>query len=391
MSESRMPRVYADYAAGAPLRPAALRALTDALASGTGNASSVHREGARARALLESAREEIAAAIGARPLEIVFTSGATEANNLALAGVAAAAGRPLRVAVPATEHSSVLRTAEALAGQGHAACVLPVGADGRTDPEAVAALRPDLLSIAVVNAETGVLQPHAALAAAARRSGALVHLDAAQATALPLDVRALDADLVTLSGHKLGGPTGTGALWVRAGTGLGPLHYGGPQEQGRRAGTESVAALAAFATALAAARVGLAAEGPRLASLTSRLRSGILAVVPRARVAADAAPRAPHLLDVGFPGCAGDALVSAFDLAGVAVSAGSACAAGASMPSHVLRAMGWSGAEAASAVRFSFGWASTTADVERILEILPAVVAGAAAPRQEGAWAAGAS
>jgi cysteine desulfurase len=218
-----------------------------------------------------------------------------------------------------------------------------------------------------------------------------VHLDAAQATATPLDVRTLEADLVTLSGHKVGGPAGTGALWVRPGTRLAPLHHGGPQEQGRRAGTESVAALAAFATALAAARVGLAAEGARLAGLTSRLRGGILAIVPRARIAGDTAPRAPHLLDVGFPGCVGEALVSAFDLAGVAVSAGSACAAGASTPSHVLRAMGWGAAEAASAVRFSFGWASTAADVERILEILPAIVAGAAAARREGVWAADAS
>jgi cysteine desulfurase len=384
-------RVYADYAAGAPLRPAAARALTDALASGAGNASSVHREGARARALLESAREEIAAALGARPLEIVFTSGATEANNLALAGVAAAAGRPLRIAVPATEHSSVRRPAEALAAQGHEPCVLPVAADGRTDPEVVVALRPHLLSVAVVNAETGVLQPCAELAAAARRAGALVHLDAAQATTLALDVRSLDVDLMTLSGHKLGGPAGTGALYVRSGTPLAPLHHGGAQEGGLRAGTENVAALAAFATAVAAARVGLAAEGARLATLTARLRSGLLSAAPRARIAGEAAPRAPHLLDVGFPGFVGEAVVSAFDLAGVAVSAGSACAAGASTPSHVLCAMGWGRADAASAVRFSFGWASTPADVERILEILPGIVAGAATGSQENTWAADAS
>lgn len=397
--------IYADYAAGAPLRPAARRVLDDALASGAGNASSVHWAGARARALLESAREEVAAAIGAHPLEIVFTSGATEANNLALAGVAAAAaGRRLRIAVPATEHASVLRTAEALARRGHDLRVLPVGADGRTDPTAVAAAAPDLLSVALVNAETGVVQACTALAAAARRSGARVHVDAAQAAAvLTLDVRGLDCDLVTLSGHKLGAPTGTGALYVREGTPLAPLQHGGAQERGLRPGTENAAALAAFAAAFAAARAALPEEAARLAALVTHLQREIATLAPDARVAGEAAgatsaaaaaspvPRAPHILDVGFADLDGESLVSALDLEGVAVSAGSACAAGASEPSHVLQAMGWSRAAAASAVRFSFGWASTAADVAAILAVLPRILARARARRTENAWPAHAS
>ncbi len=397
--------IYADYAAGAPLRPAARRVLDDALASGAANASSAHWAGARARALLESAREEVAAAIGARPLEIVFTSGATEANNLALAGVAAAAGRRSRLAVPATEHASVLRTAEALARREHDLCVLAVGADGRTDPAAVAAAAPDLLSVALVNAETGVVQACAALAAAARRSGARVHVDAAQAAAvLPLDVRGLDCDLMTLSGHKLGAPAGTGALYVREGTPLAPLQHGGTQERGLRPGTENVAALAAFAAAFAAARAALPEEAARLATLVAHLQLGIAALAPGARVAGEAAGatsvageaaspvrRAPHVLDVGFADLDGESLVSALDLEGVAVSAGSACAAGATEPSHVLQAMGWSRAAAASAVRFSFGWGSTTADVAAILEVLPRILARARARRTESAWPAHAS
>src|SRR6266481_986717 len=268
-----MTSVYLDYAAGAPLRPAAARVLADVLASGAGNPSSVHWAGARARALLEAAREEVAAAIGARAPEVLFTSGATEANNLALAGVAAAAERRLRIAVPASEHASVLRTAQALARAGHDVTVLPVDAHGRTNSDAVVAAAPDLLSVELVNAETGVVQDCAALAAAARRSGARVHVDAAQAAAvMPLDVAALDCDLLTLSAHKVGGPAGAGALYARSGVALAPLHHGGAQERGLRAGTENVAALAAFAAALVATRAALPAEAARLARLTAYLR-----------------------------------------------------------------------------------------------------------------------
>jgi cysteine desulfurase len=410
-----MRRIYADYAASAPLRPAAEAALREALAAGAGNASSAHWEGAAARARLEAAREEIAAAIGAHPLEIVFTSGATEANNLALGGVAAAAvGRPC-MALPATEHSSVLMPARMLAARGHAITLLPVSADGRIDPAAVAAAAPDLLSVALVNAETGVVQDCAALAAMARTRGALVHVDAAQAAGtLAVDVTRLDVDLLTLSAHKLGGPPGAGALYVRRGTPLVPLQYGGPQERGLRPGSENVPALAGFAAAVTAAVGALPEEAARLARLGERLRRGLAAFDPDARIAGDgatgrgaearaadagvepaaagaSAPRAPHIVNVTFPGLTGESLVAALDLEGIAVSAGSACAAGASEPSHVLLAMGWSRVEAASALRVSFGWASSAADVDGILAALPPILARARARAEEAAWPAHAS
>ena len=405
-----MRRIYADYAASAPLRPAAEVALSEALAVGAGNASSVHWAGAAARARLESAREEVAAVIGAHPLEIVFTSGATEANNLALGGVVTAAEGRLSVALPATEHSSVLMPARALGARGHAVTLLQVSVDGRTDPAAVTAAAPDLLSVALVNAETGVVQDCAALATAARASGALIHVDAAQAAGmLAIDVAQLDIDLLTLSAHKLGGPPGAGALYVRRGTPLAALQHGGPQERGLRPGSENVPALAGFAAALTAAVGTLPVEAERLVRLCERLRRGIAALDPDARIAGDpagdagnaaagrnarlpaaggGARRAPHIVNVVFPGIVGESVVAALDLEGIAVSAGSACATGASEPSHVLLAMGWSQTEAASALRVSFGWASSAADVDGILAALPPILSRARSRAQETPWPA---
>jgi len=409
-----MRKIYADYAASAPLRPVAATALHEALAAAMGNASSAHWGGAAARARLESAREEVAAAIGAHPLEIVFTSGATEANNLALAGTAAAGLRC--VALPATEHSSVLMPARALAARGHVVTLLPVSADGHTDPAAVTAAAPDLLSVALVNAETGVVQDCGTLAAAARAQGGIVHVDAAQAAGmLPLDVRQLDVDLLTLSAHKLGGPLGAGALYVRRGTPLAALQHGGPQEQGLRPGSENVPALAGFAAALTAAVGALPEEVERVTRLGERLRLGIAALGPGVRFADHGAPsfaascgggpateigtvlrsdgtrRTPHIVNVIFPGIAGDSLVAALDREGIAVSTGSACSAGASKASHVLLAMGWNRSDAASAMRASFGWASSAADVDGILAALPPILAGARSRTQEVAWPAHAS
>ena len=364
-----MTSVYLDYAAGAPLRPAAARVLADVLASGAGNPSSVHWAGARARALLEAAREEVAAAIGARAPEVLFTSGATEANNLALAGVAAAAERRLRIAVPASEHASVLRTAQALARAGHDVTVLPVDAHGRTNSDAVVAAAPDLLSVALVNAETGVVQDCAALAAAARRSGARVHVDAAQAAAvMPLDVAALDCDLLTLSAHKVGGPKGIGAVVLADGVlGLEPLLRGGGQEFGHRAGTEDVAGIAGFGAAVKAAMAALEGETIRLEGLRNRLEKGL-------REAADAivfsrdVPRLPNTALFTVPGLKAETAVIGFDLAGVAVSSGSACSSGKVQPSHVLQAMGFGPEIAQGAVRLSLGWSTTEADIDSCLE-----------------------
>ena len=383
---SAMGRVYADYAASAPLRPCARAALAAALDAGAGNPSSAHQEGARARRILETAREQLAAVLGAHPLEIVFTSGATEANNLALSGTAAARPRPCHLGVAATEHSSVLGPARALAADGHRLSVIPVASDGAVDRAAIEAARPTLLAVALVNAETGVVQDVAALAAAARVSGAMVHVDAAQAPGvLPVAVAALGADLLTLSSPKLGGPPGAGALYVRRGTPLAALLRGGPQEGGLRAGTENVPAIAAFAAAAAEAVRERPGEARRLAALAARLREGIVQRWPETRVNGAGAARAPHILSVGFPGLSGESLVAALDLEGIAVSAGSACAAGASEPSHVLVAMGQSAGQASSALRISLGWASTAADVDTILTRLPPVLERARARAREAA------
>jgi cysteine desulfurase len=385
--------VYADYAAAAPLRPEARAAMLDALDAGLGNPSSAHAPGCRARARLEAAREEVAAALAVHPLEVLFTSGATEANNLALAGVVAARCAAGRIAVPTTEHASVLAPARALAARGHVVVELAVDASGRTAAADVAAARPDLLSVALVNAETGVVQDVVALAAAARAHAALVHVDAAQAPAfLPVALAVLGADLLTLSSPKLGGPAGAGALVVRRGTRLAALAHGGPQEQGRRAGSENVAAIVGFATALALAVAERGREVPRLAALHQRLRAGIVAAWPGARftLAADV-PAAPHVLSVMLPGAVGEDVVAALDLEGVAASTGSACAAGAAEPSHVLLAMGRMPAEARAALRLSVGWCSTAADVDTIVRALARVRTRVARRCEEAAWPAHAS
>jgi cysteine desulfurase len=384
-----MMTVYADYAAAVPLRPEARAAVLEALDAGLGNPASVHHAGARARARLEAAREEVAAALAAHPLEIVFTSGATEANNLALAGVAGAREAATHLAVSATEHASILAPARTLAARGHRLTELAVDANGHTDLSGLAAA-PDLLSVALVNAETGLVQNVQALGAAVRARGGRVHVDAAQAAAFfPLGVDALGVDLLTLSGAKLGGPAGTGALYVRRGTPLAPLLRGGPQEQGLRAGTEDVAAIAGLATALAVAIAEREREVVRLRALTRRLRDGLTAAWPEARFTLGSeAVVAPHLVSLTLPGVVGEDVVAALDLEGVAASTGAACAAGAAEPSHVLRALGYPPAAARGSLRLSLGWASTTADVDTIVQALAGVRARIMQRSEEAAWPA---
>jgi cysteine desulfurase len=383
--------IYADYAAVAPIRPDARDAMLEALDAGLGNPSSVHGAGARARARLEAAREEIAAALGAHPLEVVFTSGATEANNLALVGVAGARrDGACHLAVPATEHASILAPARALAARGHRLTMLATDADGRTDRGAVTSARPDLLAVALVNAETGVIQDVAALGEAVRTCEGVMHVDAAQGAAfLPLAVDALAADLLTISSTKLGGPAGAGALYVRRGTALAALHLGGPQEQGLRAGTENVPAIVGFATALAIALAQRAREQTRLTTLRTRLRRHIAEAWPEARFAPmDEMTTAPHIVNVTLPGVVGEDVVAALDLEGIAASTGSACAAGAAEPSHVLLAMGRSRRDATGTLRLSLGWGSTAADVDAIMLALARVLARTMNQSQEAAWPA---
>lgn len=371
-----MPNAYLDYNATAPLRPCARMAMLDALDRG-GNPSSVHGVGRRARAAVEDARERIAVAVGAAPRQVVFTAGGTEANHLAVRGVAAT-----RVLTSAIEHDSVLAAAAA----GHAArVILPVDRDGVLDIDALArALRaedgPALVSVMLANNETGVIQPVAEAAAIAHRHGALIHCDAAQGFGrVPVSFAGLGVDLLTLSAHKVGGAPGVGALVVGDGVALTPLLTGGGQELGLRAGTENVAGIAGFGAAAAAAESERAAGADvRLARLRDALEAGICRVAPEAVVVGASAARLPNTTCVALPGRPAELQVIALDLAGVAVSAGSACSSGKVRRSHVLGAMGYDDAIAGCAIRVSLGWNSEPADVGRFLDAWTAMRAGAA-------------
>ncbi|QBS38001.1 cysteine desulfurase [Thermaerobacter sp. FW80] len=372
-------RVYLDHAATTPLRPEVRQRMVEVLGEAWGNPSSLHAEGRAARAVVDQARIQVAELLGCRPREVVFTSGGTEADNLALKGVALAhRDRGRHIVTTAVEHPAVLEACAALERQGFEVTRVPVDGDGRVDPERVlAALRPDtiLVSVMLVNNEVGTIQPVAEIAAAARARGVLVHTDAVQAAGvLPLDVEALGVDLLSLSAHKIGGPKGAGALYVRAGTQLLPLLDGGGQERRLRSGTENTAAIAGFGVAAELAARECRDRAARLARLQRRLEEGIRARIPDARIHGAGAPRAPHITNVGLPGVTADTVLIQLDLEGIAASSGSACSAGTPEPSHVLQAMGLSADEAFRAVRFSLGDGNTEADVDRVLEVLPRVM-----------------
>ena len=349
------PSVYLDHNATSPLRPAAFDAMVEALRAG-GNPSSVHASGRRSRAIVDRARREVACLAGARPSEIVFTSGGTEANNLALAG----AGRR-RVLVSAVEHDSVRQVLP------HAE-TLPVDGDGVLDLAALqrafaASAEPVLVSVMLANNETGVLQPIAEVVRLARASGALVHCDAVQgAGKVPVDIHGLGVDYLSLSGHKLGGPTGVGALVVREGAPLSPALRGGGQESNRRAGTENVSGIAGFGAAAAQA-----ARGLEVTELRDGLEFAIAQIAPEARVFGAGAPRVGNTSCLSMPGVPAETQVMAFDLGDVCISAGAACSSGKVQRSPVLAAMGVPAAEAACAVRISLGWNTESADIERLI------------------------
>ncbi len=370
---------YLDHNAITPVRPEAKAAVAAALEV-FGNPSSVHAPGRAARDLLDLSREAVAAALGARPAELVFTSGATESAALAIRGVlgAAPAGREDLV-VTAVEHPCVLALALALRAEGLRVTVLPVDRRGLPDPDAARAAvtsRTALVCAMTANNETGVLLPTRELAAVARERGALFFTDAVQAVGkIEVDVRAGGADLLALTGQKLGGPRGTGALWVRPGVALAPI-AGGTQERGRRAGTENLPGIAGLAAAMQAAAGGLGPEAERLGALRDRLEAGLLAAIPGAWVNGGGTPRLPGTLSITLPGVDGEALLMALDLEGLCASAGSACHSGSTKPSSVLAAMGLSGADARSTLRLSLGWTSAEADVERALEVIPRLAGG---------------
>jgi cysteine desulfurase len=367
---------YLDYAASAPLRAEALAAMLPLLERPAANPSSQHGQGRAARAAVETAREQVAALVGAAPAEVVFTSGGTEADNLAVKGTVLARppeGRHL--VCSAVEHHAVLDAAAwAEADAGASVDLAPVDRLGRVDPDRLAGLlrpgRTALVAVMAANNEVGTGQPVAAVAEAAHAAGAVLLCDAVQAAGLPgVDLAGDGIDLLALASHKLGGPTGVGALVVRPGTGLRPLVHGGGQERGLRSGTLPAAALAGFGAAAAAALAErqTGAVATTLAALRSRLLGALRALAPDLEVNGSPAPAdagLPGLLSVRFPGRRAEDLLLLLDRHGVACSAGSACASGAVTPSHVLVAMGREPAEARETIRFSLGHASTQADVD---------------------------
>jgi cysteine desulfurase len=373
-------RIYLDYNATAPVPPAVVDAVAVALRDCYGNASSVHVFGQQAKAVLDESRSAVARLIGAEPSEIVFTAGGTESDNLAVRGVAEALASTGRrhVITSAIEHEAVLNSVKALGKRGWTTTLLPVDGTGVVAPGALAAAIGDktaLVSIMLANNELGTIQPVAELAAMARARGALVHTDAVQAVGkIPVDVRALGVDLLTLSGHKFGAPKGVGALWVRRGLALQAQSTGGRQERGRRAGTENVPALEGLRVAADIVSRTPAAEARRIASLRDRLESGVLGRVPGSVVNGDAAARVPNTSNISFERVEGESLVIALDLEGIAVSTGSACSSGTLEPSHVLRAIGLSSSRVQSAIRFSLGPATTEAEIDRVLDVLPTLV-----------------
>jgi cysteine desulfurase len=374
---SPVERIYLDHNATTPIDPRVLEAMVPVLRDGVGNASSLHWFGQRARAAVDDARGEVASLVGASPSEIVFTGGGTEADNLALRGVVAAAREPRRkVLYSAIEHHAVVHTARALAEEGVPVQAVRVDAEGRLDLADLRAKLDEqtaLVAVMFANNETGVLQEIGEVVRLSHEQGALVHCDAVQAAGkVPVDVRAVDVDLLALSAHKIYGPQGVGALYVRRGSRLKPLLRGGSQERNRRAGTENVAGIVGLGRAAALARAHLAEEAPRLAALRDRLELRLLAI-PGAR-RNGGSPRVPNTVNVSFERTEAESLLLALDLEGLAVSTGAACAAGAMEPSHVLRAMGLSLERVQGSVRFSLGRANTEADVDRAGDLVAAAV-----------------
>lgn len=376
-------RIYMDHAATAPVDPRVASAMEPYLRAEFGNASSLHEPGRRARAAVEEARERVAALINASPDEIVFTASGTESNNMALAGVADAWGLSgARIITSAIEHPSVLETARHLSRRGTMVTSLPVNSEGLVDPAGLrAVLRPEvrLISIMAANNVVGTIQFLTELAQVARESAVLFHTDAVQAAGkIPLNVRETPVDLMSISAHKLHGPKGVGALYVRRGTRIEPMVRGGGQERGLRSATENVAGIVGFGCAAELARTTMAAENVKLVALRDRIIGAVIERVPGAHLIGHPARRLPGHICLGFHGLEGEAikLLLALDEAGIAISSGSACSAHhAGEPSHVLLAMGFDPVCARGSLRITMGRFNTHKEVDRLLEILPNTVA----------------
>jgi len=377
-----MQRVYLDNNATTPVDPAVLEAMLPYLSSEFGNASSIHTFGQRARAAVETAREQVAALLNARPQEVVFTSGGTESDNHAIFGVVhSASSSPacLHVITTTIEHEAVLNTCQALENQGVAVNYVPVNREGLLVPDDLRrALRPDTVLITVMHAnnELGSVQPLAEIGCIAAEADVYLHTDAVQSVGkIPVDVQALQVDLLSLSGHKIYAPKGIGALFIKSRTPLRQFLYGGHHQRGFRPGTENVAGIVGLGKAAEIARLSLEQDAARISQLRKSLEQGLLARIPDSCANAEHAPRTPNTCNMTFPGIEGEALIIALDLKGLACSTGAACSSGAVEPSHVLTAIGLSASEARASIRFSLGRHTTEAEINAALELVPAAVA----------------
>ena len=375
-----MASIYLDHNATTPLREEVLEAMLPYLRQEFGNASSLHSFGRAARKAIETAREQVAAALGAKPREIVFTGCGTEADNQAIKGVALASqDRGDHIITSQIEHKAVLETCQYLEKQGFRVTYLPVDEYGRVNPGDVARSitnRTVLVSVMFANNEVGAIQPIAEIGRVCRDRGVTFHTDAVQAVGkLPVDVGALGVDLLSASAHKFYGPKGVGILYVRRGVKLDPLLHGGHQERGRRAATENVAGIVGLGKALELRLGEMAEEAERLASLRDRLHAGIDERIDHVYLNGHPTARLPGTLNLSFDYIEGEGIIMGLDLAGVAVSSGSACTSASLEPSYVLLAMGVQPALAQGSIRFSLGRENTAADVDYVLETLPPIVA----------------
>lgn len=372
-----MHRIYLDNNATTPVLPAVFEAMRPYFGENFGNASSIHHHGQETRAAVENAREAVAGLLGCQPAEIVFTSGGTEGDNLAIAGLVEAGAHVITSSV---EHHAVLHACKHLTDTNCELTVLPVDGRGLVDPEDVRrALRQNtrLISIMMANNETGVLQPVEEIGAIAAEAGVRFHSDAVQAAGkISIDVMRIGCHALSISGHKMHAPQGVGALFVRKGTRLKPLFHGGRQERSRRAGTENVPGIVALGKAAQMAKDALdRGEDRVLAALRDKLQNGILSQVSDATVNGEGAPRVPNTSNIRFEHIEGESLVIALDLKGLAVSTGAACSSGAIEPSHVLTAMGLRSDQARASIRFSLGKQTTAEDIEYALKLVPETVA----------------
>jgi cysteine desulfurase len=383
--------IYFDHNASTPVRPEVREAMAAALESLPANPSSLHREGQRARAAIERARDQVAALVGAASDEVVFVSGGTEGDHAGLIGAALALEpRGRAVAFSAIEHHAVHGAGAVLARMGFAERVLPVRADGWIEPGTAAALEPGVtvISVMLANNETGVIQPVAEIARRAHEAGVRVHCDAVQAAGkIPVSVPDLGVDYLVLSGHKLGGPKGAGALIVRRAAPYEPLFRGSAHEGGRRGGTENLPGIVGLGLAAELAARDLDAERARLLALRERLEKGLRAAAPDVVVHGERAPRLPNTVNASFPGARSDHLLMALDARGIAVSAGAACASGAVEPSPVLSAMGVPRELAVCALRLSMGRTTTATEVDAVCEAMGPCVSAARAMSGAGSAA----